>query len=307
VGVDIRITLTLFSILAPAGALAFIAMALQVLWRRRRELQDGQDEREGQGEVAQYAIVTERLEHWLILPLVVCAVGFVASATHLGTPANALYVIMGWGRSPLSNEVVAAVGFLFLAGMYWLFSFVRRRPPFMMRLWLVLACVMALWLVSMISMVYAIPTIPTWDNDYMRFDLWAIACVGGPPLAIVSFVFSGVEVPAGYLKGLFVVSVTGLIAGIVLLCLHNVELATIRGAYGTAAQLVPGYGWCIFVWAVLSGSGLFVVTHAVLCKRTPASGLANPRRPVLVGTILVLAAAIFVRVPFYTMLMTVGL
>ena len=53
-------------------------------------------------------------------------VGLVASATHLGNPANALYVFTGVGRCPLSTEVFAAVIFLALAGVYLLYSFVEH-------------------------------------------------------------------------------------------------------------------------------------------------------------------------------------
>ncbi|MFR1640267.1 MAG: DmsC/YnfH family molybdoenzyme membrane anchor subunit [Eggerthellaceae bacterium] len=44
-----------------------------------------------------------------------------AASTHLGNPANALFVFLGVGRSPLSNEVFCAVVFLPLAGVYWLY------------------------------------------------------------------------------------------------------------------------------------------------------------------------------------------
>ena len=43
-----------------------------------------------------------------------------------GNPANALYVFTGVGRSPLSTEVFAAVIFLALAGVYWLYSFAEH-------------------------------------------------------------------------------------------------------------------------------------------------------------------------------------
>ena len=66
-------------------------------------------------------------------------VGLVASATHLGNPANALYVFLGVGRSPLSTEVFCAVVFLALAGLYWLYNFVEHPKPQLQRAWLVLA------------------------------------------------------------------------------------------------------------------------------------------------------------------------
>lgn len=63
-------------------------------------------------------------------------VGLVASATHLGNPANALYVFVGVGRSPLSTEVFCAVVFLALAGVYWLYSFAERPRRGLQRGWM---------------------------------------------------------------------------------------------------------------------------------------------------------------------------
>jgi anaerobic dimethyl sulfoxide reductase subunit C (anchor subunit) len=148
---------------------AFVCLAVLVMWKGERS--DG----------------AEHLEHWLIAPLAVCMVGLVASATHLGTPGNALYVFAGWGRSPLSNEVMSALGFLVLAGLYWLASFSRKKPPVAVcRVWLFLACVTALWLVSMISIVYAIPTIPPWNSELVPYGLWCMALSSGPLLAIAT-------------------------------------------------------------------------------------------------------------------------
>ena len=100
-----EITLVLFTTLAPSGAVAYLIMGLPVLVGR------AQDE------------VARRLNRWSCLPLVVTMVGLIASATHLGNPSNALYVFTGVGRSPLSTEVFAAVIFLALAGVFWLYSF----------------------------------------------------------------------------------------------------------------------------------------------------------------------------------------
>ena len=61
-----------------------------------------------------------RVSHAFLVPLGVVWMGFMASATHLGTPANALHAFAGIGRSPLSNEVLCTVVFLFVGGMYWL-------------------------------------------------------------------------------------------------------------------------------------------------------------------------------------------
>ena len=106
-----EITLVLFTTLAPSGVVAFICMGLPVLGRGAS------------------VVLRQRLNVFLGLPLVVAMVGLVASATHLGNPANALYVFLGVGRSPLSTEVFCAVVFLALAGLYWPVSYTHLTLP----------------------------------------------------------------------------------------------------------------------------------------------------------------------------------
>ena len=103
-------SLAVFTALAPAGAVAFACLAAFLLVNRSQS-RDWRDV----------------LAHLLFIPLAIAWVGFIASATHLGTPANALHAINGLGRSPLSNEVVSAVAFLFFAGMAWMYSY-RENP-----------------------------------------------------------------------------------------------------------------------------------------------------------------------------------
>lgn len=314
-GTDIRIALTLFTVLSPAGAIAFIALALQILRRSKRDN------------------TVVQLEHYLVAPLAVCMVGLIASATHLGTPANALYVIKGWGRSPLSNEVVAAAGFLFLAGSYWLYSFSAKHhvPRLVARIWLGLTCASAVWLVSMISVVYAIPTIPTWHNTLVPFGLWAVALCTGPQLAIAAFALAGATVSRGWLLTLLAVSALATVAGTVVFCLQNTALYTLHNAYGSAAALVPWYPWCIAGWAIfgllglaITGRGVFHLkkgrkppasipdSHSAAASSSnpssnPAAPIAKLLRPALVGAILSMIAAACIRIPFYAMHITIGL
>ena len=103
-----EITLVLFTTLAPSGVVAFILMGLPLL------------------RTGMPADARQRINQFLRIPLVTTMVGLVASATHLGNPANALYVFLGVGRSPLSTEVFCAVVFLALAGVYWLYSFAEQ-------------------------------------------------------------------------------------------------------------------------------------------------------------------------------------
>jgi DMSO reductase anchor subunit len=282
-GTDIRIALTIFTVLAPAGAIAFVAMAALIV-KSREKTKD-----------------VERLEHCLIVPLAACMAGLVASATHLGTPGNALYVLSGWGRSPLSNEVASALAFLSMAGLFWLASFGRRMPFLLARVWLVAACATSLWLVAMISVVYAIPTIPVWNSELVPYGLWLLALTTGPVLAVAALVFAGAPVPLPYLRLLLAISAISLAAGLAVFLAQNAELASMSDSFTTAAALVPYYWLCIVAYAILAAAALAILAVPIVRRRPPTL------RPALLATALALSGAAFIRVPFYAMHMTIAL
>ena len=141
--------LVAFTTLAPAAAVAFIIMAAALLVARL-----GDCER-------------RRLTTLLIVPLCIATVGFVLSATHLGTPSNALYVLARVGASGLSNEVLATTLFLGVAGSFWLSSFYRRRPPLAVRrIWLGLGIALAVAYLGATASVYVMETVPSWSTPF---------------------------------------------------------------------------------------------------------------------------------------------
>ena len=159
-------SLALFTTLAPAGTIAFIALALARLLERDHE-------------------AAVRIDRLAALPFSVVLVGFIASATHLGTPANALHVFSGVGRSPLSNEVLSAVAFLFLVGSYWMMAFKERFPDAVAKPWLALACLAGIALIACTSMAYNVDTVPTWDTAFTPANLVLAALLAGPVLGLL--------------------------------------------------------------------------------------------------------------------------
>ena len=133
-----EITLVLFTTIAPAGVIGYLAMALAVVSTR------------DEGRAC-------ALSRHLVVPLVLAISGLIASATHLGTPANALYVLTGVGRSPLSNEVVAAVAFLALGGVYWILSFRDDLRRGFRIAWLAATAIAGLEFVGFIAVAYSVP------------------------------------------------------------------------------------------------------------------------------------------------------
>lgn len=164
-----EITLVLFTTLAPSGALAYALMNLRVLFGDLSE----SDRR--------------RLNRFSCLPLAITMVGLIASATHLGNPANALYVFAGVGRSPLSTEVFCAVIFLALAGIYWLYSFAEVPRIKLQRILLIITDISALLFVVATAYAYNVSTIPTWNLPLVPVSLLLNAFVGGPVVTLFCF------------------------------------------------------------------------------------------------------------------------
>ena len=197
-----EITLVLFTTLAPSGVVAFICMGLPVL-----------------GRGASVAL-RQRLNVFLGLPLVVAMVGLVASATHLGNPANALYVFLGGGR-------------------------------------LVLAMLAGAVFVAAVGCAYAADTIVSWHTVYVPLNLMLNALVGGPILAIAGLRAAGYEPVEGRMgRVLTMVAAAALAVNVVTFGVQGADLASIENSYLTAAELVPSYGLMVCAFGVLGMAGI---------------------------------------------------
>ena len=169
-----EITLVLFTTLAPSGAVAYVIMGMAALRAQG-------DER-------------KRLSGALLIPFLVTLVGLVASATHLGNPDNALYVFSRVGASPLSNEVCAAVLFLGISGLHWLYQFAEHARQRVLNVLLGAAMVASLAFLISVAFAYASRTVVTWDTPFVPVALCLNALVGGPVLTFLLAVLAVVAV-----------------------------------------------------------------------------------------------------------------
>lgn len=166
-------------------------------------------------------------------------VGLVASATHLGNPANALYVFLGVGRSPLSTEVFCAVVFLALAGLYWLYNFVEHPKPQLQRAWLVLAMLAGAVFVAAVGCAYAADTIVSWHTVYVPLNLMLNALVGGPILAIAGLRAAGYEPVEGRMgRVLTMVAAAALAVNVVTFGVQGADLPRSR------TRILRRRNWC---------------------------------------------------------------
>lgn len=279
-----EICLVLFTALAPTGAIALLFLSVLAL--------------RSSGDAETLA----RINLFMCIPIAVTIVGLVASTAHLGSPANALYVVCGVGRSPLSNEVFAAVLFLGVAGLYWVYSFAQRPRAALQRVWLVAIAVLAAVFVAFVAVAYSYETIVTWNTPYVPGALFLNGLVGGPLLAFATMQAAGLCPCGGRLgRALVAVSVCALVANAAVLCLQLGDLAGLGNAAGPALARVP---------LAVPSIAMFAVCGALACAIAglQAWGRARPSlAKSLVALVLLFAGLFVVRFFFYMMHMTAGI
>ncbi len=280
-----EVTLVVFTTLGPSAGLAYLIMLVPFFARRR-----GREEK-------------ARVRKQLWIPLVLCMCGLISSATHLGNPANALYVLSHVGESPLSNEILAASAFLACAAVFWLTGFsLEEHKAFDFAVG-VLVVVTGVVFIFAVAFAYDVETIVTWSQPAVPASIVLSAFVAGPLIA--TFCLALCESQSTGLKFERIYLYTSAVASLFWLAsqvCYGVALQGVQNALFTAADLVPGYWPCLAVAAVLlvasfALSGL----HLLRCGRVPS--LAR----IAAAAVCALSAIFIMRFLFYMAHMTAGL
>ncbi len=231
-----EISLVVFTAIAPAGAVGFAVMALVARFARDVD-------------------AAERTDRHLVVPLLLVLGGLIASATHLGTPANALYVITGLGRSPLSNEVASAAAFLALGGAYWILAFPYRQRTAPKTALLAASVVAAAGFVLFVSRAYAVESIVTWNNPLAPLTQWACAVAAGALVGLFGLRIARFPVSRGVGLGLVALSLAAACACVCLLVNELGVLSSMRTVTTNAADMAPFFTAQIAAFALLSALG----------------------------------------------------
>lgn len=277
-----EITLVLFTTIAPAGAVGFIMMAWVAFTTADKCRADA-------------------VSRHLVIPLALAITGLIASATHLGTPANALYVLSGIGRSPLSNEVVAAVIFLAIGGVYWIASFRDDLPKLARRVWLAVASVASVAFVTFIALAYSVPSVPTWNLPTTPLTLWLCALSSSPFVGMFGLLFAKQEPTRRQTLSALGMTTAAATANVVALALEWNALGGVATTIASAAELVPFFPASIIAYAVLNAAAVIVVAVSSRSGKTPRMAA------VVAAAAFALLACFAIRFTFYSMHMTVGI
>ena len=279
-----EITLALFTSLAPASAVAYVLLELPLF---RSDLSE--DER-------------LLLNKTLSLPLVLCMVGLIASATHLGNPANALYVIMGIGRSPLSNEVSAAVAFLACAALIWLIGFAEGRHRGLQRVLMILVVPAALVFVGFVSCAYSVDTIITWNTPFVPASIVLGAFVLGPVIASLGMRIAQLDMRFARVGwALVALAAVAALALFAVYLLQMGALSQMRNYLYSVRDIAPEYGYLLVAYVIVVIAGIALQAYS-FTKRA-----AHPFALRIVSAVLILLALFLMRFAFYLFHLTVGL
>lgn len=294
-----EITLVLFTTIAPAGVIGYLVMALVAMFSSEK-------------------MVADRVSRHLVVPLVLVISGLIASATHLGTPANALYVLAGVGRSPLSNEVIASVTFLAFGGVYWILSFRDDIKHSVRIAWLSLTMIAGIVLVQFIALAYSVPSVPTWNLPTAPLTLWLNALSSGLIVGLFGLLFSKVWLPRSQMLLLLIIPIAAALLNTFVLAAEWRSLSGIVTTTTRAIDLVPAFPAVIVAYAVLELASATLVALSVLrhpCDTADPFAQATldeqrQKRAVVftaLAALLGLIACFAVRFVFYAMHMTLGI
>ena len=278
-----EITLVFFTALAPSATLAYLIL---LGFLARLPLSD--EER-------------QRIRKQLWVPLVLAMLGLIAAATHLGNPANALYVLTRVGISPLSNEVCAAVVFLACAAVFWLYGFALEKRRLADSILGVLIFLAGIVLIITIAFAYHVETIASWYHPLMPATMIVSSCVGAPLITLLALSLSKADgCIARVTKPLAICSAGASVIWVGLNAAMGTQLGGIGNAIFTAAELVPCYWLCLAV-----ATALLVAACASIFTRV-FRGNAPSLPHMATSALMAILALGIMRFTFYMMHLTVG-
>lgn len=278
-----QLSLACFTTLAPSAVVAFILLTFYGIVYVKDEG------------------TRKRLHHFLIIPLIFCLIGLIASTNHLGKPSNALYVLAGVGRSPLSNEVAASVAFTGIAWIYWLAGFSERISIRQLRGAIPFAVIAGIAQIWFTSNAYSIATIASWSLVFTQVNQILSALLGG------SFLFLFTLAMAHQTCEKPILQATLLCAGastLVLLVSELLQSNCFRTLSSTTSTLTDTFAYYPAFIAVATLLLLAACVSTFFWSRT---GTLPSRKQTSLALTLTLCGIFLVRFSFYCAYLNVGL
>jgi len=174
-----------------------------------------------------------------------------------------------------------------------------KMPRALGKIWLLLAMALGLVFVYIMTRVYQIDTVPTWNNGYTTLNFFLTMLIGGPLLGVLLLRAAGIEIHTSRL--LLFISVAALLVSQAAAVMQAGSLTTIHSSVQQASALVPQFGPIMALRLVLVALGLGCWLWPMMRRANASMGAMS------LGLVLVVAGELLARGVFYGLHMTVGM
>lgn len=280
-----ELPLALFTTLAPVGVGAFVLFAIAFFTVKFSDEQ------------------LKKIDMMTLVPLGFILVGFAPSFLYRAHPQGALYGVVGWEVSPLSNEmVVGAIAFL-LAVVYWIFAMAGKLGILARKIFCTVLAVVGVVFSFLVGLSYVTPTIISWYVIFPPFEILGFSLLGGMVLGTFVLALSG-ALPSAKSANLFkvtvmIVAAIGFFLGVGSMFSHLGYVDTLATATTSGTVLVAG---------VVGYVGMFVVCLLVaLVLEIIALYKSSTTLIMGLGVAWGLAGIVIARLVFYALQMPSGL
>ncbi|AJJ01013.1 DMSO reductase anchor subunit family protein [Yersinia pseudotuberculosis IP 32953] len=201
-----------------------------------------------------------------IVGLILVMAGLLIGTLHVGQPLRAINMLLGVGRSPMSNEILLSGLFVAMACGTVFFSTLVKNSL------LAALCNFATVLVGLtfawsITQVYQLTTVPNWDTSYTSLQLWMTVLVGGGAFAM--------------LTGARQLGAIALLAGAIVTLVNKPGYLTFLGQGSAELSSQQTLFWGIQI--LLLVLGVFVAAAALLKDKIPRATLAVCASALIIG------------------------
>lgn len=169
-----ELPLAIFTTLAPMSAGAFIVIALAVNFVSFSDEQ------------------LKKLDKFTLVPLILAIVGIFASVLHLTQPLNAIWLVGGIFRSPLTNEIAIAGIFAVLAVVYCGLALLGKLSLKLRKILSIIVAIMAVVFAAFVGLAYIMNTIQSWNSPYTILQPIGFCLLGGAAMGSMVLCLSGV-------------------------------------------------------------------------------------------------------------------
>jgi anaerobic dimethyl sulfoxide reductase subunit C len=251
---------------------------------------------------------------YIIVPIMLLAL--LSSLFHLGSPLNIVKAVPNLGSSWLSREVVIAVLFVIVAGLYAILQWRKAGSETLRTVIGWLAAVIGMFQVYGMARVYMIRTQPAWNTLATPVSFFATALLLGVAVMATAIVInynrnlkgSNPEMLRKVLQGLALASIILLGVEFLVLPLYMAYLSALGSAAAKSlSMMLTSYGGTLALRLILVfvGAGILAV---LLYRNASIPGKENTLSMLVYSAlILVLASEVMGRYIFYATHIGIGL